>query len=106
MSTKFWNIVGGPSGAQLVDAFKYAFDKLNPHRVVFTLVKTDEEKLNSFVSKKEEMLMRRVLICALEHESGTGCNFLIRGSMSVDGRDYLVSGYYDAKKHRGFLKTR
>lgn len=80
-------IIGkGPARGDLVDALKYAFDKWNPHVVVFT---TD----------KNETL--KVRIISLTHEDGSGYKFNFRGFCTGIACQGVIQGFYDSNTQKG-----
>jgi hypothetical protein len=112
MSTKLHFIItGGPTDYQLVDALKYAYDKDNPHKVVFTMRKSDEKHTDNISEPLPSDIRRPVTITALEHEDGSGYSFILKGFMSILPHEsrystlYGISGCYNTKTNKGYLNA-
>lgn len=99
-----FNITNGPSIHRLIDAFKYAYDRENPHKATFSML--EEE-----TGKKNEPVTRKVTITTLEHEDGSGNSFLFKGYMGILPYEsrfstvYKVSGWYNTKTNKGYIKA-
>lgn len=110
MSIKLhFNIINGPSSSRLIDALEYAYNKENPHQVIFSMKEHDESQ-----PEKDGILeQRKVTVTAIEHEDGSGNSFLFKGHMGIlplpyTGRFstlYKISGWYNAKTHKGYINA-
>ena len=95
-----FNIINGPSSHRLIDAFKYAYDRENPHKVSFSMLEGETGPVT-----------RKVTITMLEHEDGSGNSFLFKGHMGIlpyESRfstGYKVSGWYNTKTNKGYIKA-
>jgi hypothetical protein len=96
-------IVGGPSAAELIDAFKYAFDKSREFRISF---KTRGGKL-VLEADKERFLLRTfsVQITGLGYESGTPGMLLFTGNITGGlHKTGAIKGFYDASQRGGWFR--
>jgi|GEM_PF-6273386 len=100
-------IVGGPSAAELIDAFKYAFDKERKFRVKFSergmlMVAHNGKPLEEKMYMPQPVIVQ---IIGLMYESGTPGMFLFRANIT-DGsyRKGTVKGFYDANKRGGWFR--
>ena len=98
---QYITIEAGPSREELLDAFKYAYDKERPFEVTFTglsVRQTGDVRQNlsrgKFTAK----------IVGLMHEDGSGQNLIIDAYVSVKPlKGKLVKFYYCAKRRIGYL---
>ncbi len=88
-------IVCGPSWLDLCIAYAYAFNEANPHRASFTLGKVTVGKMTMIV---------RAQVIGLEYESGAEGMFNIKANFYYLGRDVQATGFYDAKRQKGYFR--
>ena len=98
---QYITIEAGPSREELLDAFKYAYDKERSFEVTFTglsVRRTGDVRQNlsrgKFTAK----------IVGLMHEDGSGQSLIIDAYVSVKGLDrQVVKFYYHARTRTGHI---
>ena len=108
-TNKVWEITNGPSKDMLCDAFKYAYDREYPIKVVFYYVfgLTAPEDHPGAAQIRKSVLVR---VTSLEHENGSGTSLNISGYVEEDESKWAAKdctrfkAYFDTVRRRGTIQ--
>ena len=103
-TTKQYIIIeAGPSREELLDAFKYAYDKERSFDVTFTGLSA---RLTGDVRQNLSRGKFTAKIVGLRHEDGSGQSLIIDAYVSVKPlKGKLVKFHYSAKRRVGYLNV-
>lgn len=92
------NIIDGPKDDELIDAFKYAFDRRHKEFTVEFQANWDDDHMKMSFPVTAQ-------VTGLSYESGTRGMLLIEANLSIaHGRNWKAIGFYNAQTRTGFFE--
>ena len=105
-----YDIMSGPSRAQLIDAFQYQYDNGVKMPIEFQIALAYTRATGGKRGFYPMKTKSDVLLTGIKHEDGSGHSFIIAGYISADARivkelvvykRYRFEAYYNAQTRRG-----
>lgn len=100
MSTSSVNaqIIDGPNADRVIDAFKYAYDRVSPMKIELTLQHPAGNLRGSLLREKVCALVQGV-----SYESGTPGMFILYLSTTIKGKPADCEAFYNANERSGYI---